>query len=97
LNVKDYLNVVRVERRVAFTIIGRNVLEDQKQNLETQRKRRKQRLLGYCREISGNLSGLRKGLANVTTPKEPPLPLRFQVYGFDFVLVAASSRCVSRF
>src|SRR5216684_4083708 len=43
--------------------------QQRKQNLEMQRKRRKQRFLGYCREISSNLSGRRKGLANVTTPK----------------------------
>src|SRR6267142_848607 len=39
-------------------------------NLEMQRKRREQRSLGHCREIGGNLSGRRKSLANVTTPKD---------------------------
>jgi len=38
-------------------------------NLETQRKRRKQRFLGYCRGPKSKLTGRRKGLANVTTPK----------------------------
>jgi hypothetical protein len=74
--------------------------QSQNQNLEMQRKRKEQRFLGFCREISSNRSGRRKGWANVTTPKRPllpPFPLHFKVFGFDFVLVAASSRCVSRF
>jgi len=41
--------------------------------------------LGYCRELSNHLADDEKAWANVTTPQNPLLPLRFKVYGFDFV------------
>src|SRR5216684_3411891 len=55
-------------------------------------------LKGDHRGANSNLSGLRKGFGqhyNPQRPLLPPLPLRFKVYGFDFVLVAAASRCAS--
>src|SRR6267142_3375148 len=68
-------------------------------NLETQRKRRKQRFLGGITANSAVISqACEKAWFNVTTPKKPLLPLlplRFKV--LVLVLVAAPSRCVSRF
>ncbi len=45
--------------------------------------------MGYCRELSSNLSGDEKGWANVTTPNKPLLPLlplRFKVLLLKIVL-----------
>src|SRR5258708_1187114 len=59
--------------------------------LALQRERRKQRFLGYCREISINLAGQRKGLANVTTPKDLCF-LRFLCVSRFMVLILVWSR-----
>src|SRR5258708_22115607 len=68
--------------------------------LETQRKRREQRFFWVVTLAKPFRRPERLLPSSRPYPKKPllpPLPLRFKVYGFDFVLVAARSRGVSRF
>src|SRR5882762_11273991 len=71
--------------------------EKQNQNLEMQRKRRKQRFFGVVTLAQPFSSPARLLLSSRQYPQKTSAPSAssaFQDFGFDFVLAAAPSRCI---